>query len=415
LLATFPPHIHFSRLGINNIAEPLFAVLAFGFLARGFRDNRPLDYALAGAMLGLTQYFYEGGRLLYPILALTWILALYLLNPKNYPDWRGVVTFICVAVLVGLPFYHVLAARRVPFTVRMDAAGFATDPFRDLVIEPSLGNLNAVFARLRLPFLTYVTIPDPSLFYTGQTPLLLVYLIPPFFVGLALLLRRLRGLAGASLLLLWLFGAALGNALLKVGVFSPRLVVVFPAMMLVAALGIVYGLQLLADDESLRRRALQIAAALTIVLAGAQLIYYFGAHLPQYNMQFRRADGARDGQDAVLRSIDFPMGASIHLIGTPTYSFPFARGVLSFHRPDMGLDSVENQDVTAGYLLNLTPGVDHAFYIEPGNLEVYRFLNEQLTLTPMGASPYDLPPGEGYLLYYAAAEDNNHFIQDFAE
>src|SRR5690606_27829994 len=74
LLATFPPHIHFSRLGLNNIADPLFGVLALAFLVRGLKRGGLRDYALSGVMLGLTQYFYEGGKLLYPLLFGAWLL-----------------------------------------------------------------------------------------------------------------------------------------------------------------------------------------------------------------------------------------------------------------------------------------------------------------------------------------------------
>ena len=66
----FPPHIQFSRIALNNIVDPLFGTLALAFLVRGLKYNRPLDYALSGAALGLTQYFYEGGRLLFPALIL---------------------------------------------------------------------------------------------------------------------------------------------------------------------------------------------------------------------------------------------------------------------------------------------------------------------------------------------------------
>jgi 4-amino-4-deoxy-L-arabinose transferase-like glycosyltransferase len=63
LLATFPPHLQFSRIGLNNIADPLFGTLALAFLGRGLMSNRRMDYVVGGAMLGLTHYFYEGGRL----------------------------------------------------------------------------------------------------------------------------------------------------------------------------------------------------------------------------------------------------------------------------------------------------------------------------------------------------------------
>lgn len=402
LLATFPPHIHFSRIGINNIADPLFALLALALLVRGLRWNRAWDYALAGVMLGLTQYFYEGGRLLYPLLVGIWLVTHTALNPGRRPDWRGVVTFACAALLVGVPFYHVMVARDIPFTVRLNDVGLRSSDFAPLAgadVGTALGDL---WLRLRNPLLAYVSAPDPSLFYGGQTALLLPVLLPPFFVGVALLLRHLRGLS-ATLLLLWLGGTAVGSSLLAINTLSPRFVVVFPALMLVTAVGLVSGLHLLADDAALRRRVVISVTVLALLLAGGQAVYYFNRHLPVYNVQFRRADPARDAHDAALRSVDFPRATHLHLIGTPRFDPAFANRMLRFLRPDMAVTTLDNDDLTPTYLLQLAPGVDHAFYIESGNLDVLRLLRDSLPLDGPYTSPHHLPPREGYLLYYLPA------------
>ena len=75
LLATFPPHIHYSRIALLSITDPLMGTLALAFLARGLKRGTRLDFALAGVFLGLTQYFFEGGRLLFPALALAWVIG----------------------------------------------------------------------------------------------------------------------------------------------------------------------------------------------------------------------------------------------------------------------------------------------------------------------------------------------------
>ena len=67
LLMAFPPHIHFSRIALNNIVDPCFAVVGFIFLLDGFRTQSRRSYALAGVCFGLTQYFYEGGRIVFPV------------------------------------------------------------------------------------------------------------------------------------------------------------------------------------------------------------------------------------------------------------------------------------------------------------------------------------------------------------
>lgn len=75
-LATYPAHVHFSRLGLNNIADPTFALLGLAFFVRGLRQRRQMDFAISGVMLGLTAYFYEGGRLFYAPFVALWLVWL---------------------------------------------------------------------------------------------------------------------------------------------------------------------------------------------------------------------------------------------------------------------------------------------------------------------------------------------------
>lgn len=63
LLAVYHYHIHFSRLGSNQIADALFVALALLFLYRGYDRRSPFDWALCGAVVGTAQYFYAGARL----------------------------------------------------------------------------------------------------------------------------------------------------------------------------------------------------------------------------------------------------------------------------------------------------------------------------------------------------------------
>jgi len=64
LLATARWHIHMSRWGWNALLPPLFQVLVAYLLLRGLETERPRDFALAGLMLGLSQYTYLAARLI---------------------------------------------------------------------------------------------------------------------------------------------------------------------------------------------------------------------------------------------------------------------------------------------------------------------------------------------------------------
>jgi len=55
LLALYHVHIHFSRIGLNNVADPLFALLTYTCLLAGLRRRSPLLLGLSGLFLGSTS------------------------------------------------------------------------------------------------------------------------------------------------------------------------------------------------------------------------------------------------------------------------------------------------------------------------------------------------------------------------
>src|SRR5690606_16338475 len=114
------PLIHFSRMGINNIADPLFAVLALAFMVRGLKYGYLGDYAFAGVMLGLTEDFYEGGTLPYTPLILGW-LALIVWFWRPWGQWHGVLVLLVAALLVAFPGLYLSLAGEIAFTPRLEA------------------------------------------------------------------------------------------------------------------------------------------------------------------------------------------------------------------------------------------------------------------------------------------------------
>ena len=103
LLAVCRWSINFSRIGMYNIATPLFELVALGFLLRGLRRRHYVDFALSGIGLGLGMVFYVG------FLAFPLVLAVFLvhtaLTERNLLRWcwRGLLILICGLVLTVAP------------------------------------------------------------------------------------------------------------------------------------------------------------------------------------------------------------------------------------------------------------------------------------------------------------------------
>ena len=397
LLASFPPHLHFSRLGLNNIADPLFGTLALGCLGMGIHSGRRVWYVAGGAMLGLTHYFYEGGRLLYTPLALAWLVALWLL-------WRGRVQVRnwayagLAALIVALPIYYVLIASESALFARFDnnSMGLGGDYWAAILEDDNLARHLEWRVKPALEF--FISRVDATLFYRGETALVLALVAPMFLLGCGWALRHLRA-PGPLLLALWIGGAALGNSLLIDSLQSPRYVVVFPALMLAAAVGLRYTLAAIFPNGSFE--AVHALPLIALALFFYQGDYYFNRHIPQYNVEFRQREPSRDGQDAVLRSLHFPQGTHVHIIGLNPPPSNYVGGLRVFLTDAIQVDVLTPRQFTPQYLRGLNPQIDHAFYLEPDDAESLALIRRYFEVIGPQASPYDLRPDQQFMLYYS--------------
>lgn len=395
LLATFPPHLQLSRLALNNIAEPAFGTLALAFLARGLKLNRQMDYALGGVCLGLTQYFYDAGRLLYPPLTIAWLAGgLILWRPR--PHVRGWLLSGMAALLVALPLYITLLSLGRDFDGRMDVSGLDSNFWRQVISE---GQWELYLQRLPPPFLLYVHLPDTSRFYDGQTALLLLPLIPFFLLGVAYTLWRIR--TPALLLPLALLATSLGNSLMIHNAAATRFIMVFPLMMLLAAVGI----YVLFSLWPIQRKRYQIygIALLVAGLAIAQTHYYFNVHVPVFNgYYYDQIKPNKDSIDAIARSIRFPRFTRIYLVNSsPSIPQEELVEMLNLLAKDLSIDTHIRSEITPAFLYGLPEGVDLAFFIEPEDVRTLKLLRRYFHLRPPQFSPFDAPVASQFVLYYA--------------
>jgi hypothetical protein len=434
LLAVFPPHIHFSRIALLSITDPLLGTLVLAFLARGLQGGRPRDFALAGIFLGLTQYFFEGGRLLYIPLAAVWIIACWLLTPMDVSvgtrralSLRGIgYTILCTALLAA-PVYYTLLAIQKPLTGRMDASGLGTNFAEQIAAAPLEGGLNYLVNHLSPAIRIYALLPDQTRYYGGDTALLLPFVVPFFLLGLLTMLRHMRS-PGHLLLLLWLLAVSFGNSLLKVSAASTRYVVVFPGLALITALGLCAfvdwlwkqflsyhpsnltpemgtessntGNWRLATGNLLITRH-SLLVTILVVLAFYQLVYYFGPHLGSFDANFRETRPNHDIEDAVYRSLDFPAGTQVHIIGRGRFDVGYGTKFAAFFRDDLPTDGYISADLNAETLAVLPRGVDQVFFFESLDVETLTLLQSTFKSALEGPffSPYNVAPERQFVMF----------------
>ena len=230
-LATYPAHVYFSRLALYNIVDPFFAMLTLAVLARALRRMRLADFALAGALAGIAQYFYHGSHML-PVLMIVYV-GVHTFNAKaqgrkdarsNQSPQVSVPLSLCIMLfvfaLISLPRFAPMFTADLPLTGNLNAVRLPAD----------LGE-NAVRS-----VLAWVGQPDVSPFWLSSAPLLPVSALIAGGVGLVIGLRHLRDprhmVIVATSLLTTIFGGVIWTA-------SPlyvRYMTALPAIVLLVAL-----------------------------------------------------------------------------------------------------------------------------------------------------------------------------------
>jgi 4-amino-4-deoxy-L-arabinose transferase-like glycosyltransferase len=400
LLAVFPAFVHFSRISIINNADPLVGTLIFACLSWAVRTNRRIYFVLGGIALGMSQYFYEGGRLLYPPLAVAWFVALAVFWRREFNRRHAVMTLV-IALLVALPFYLTLEAQGRPFGERLG------DNFIGWAWFTAPGS--PVLRHIIQPFLTFIHDPDwrfAYLYYGGDQPLLLWYMVIPFLLGFFYMIWRLLK-PGMLLLALWLLLATLGSTLVRDNGMVARYVSLFPVAMILVAVGIRYMLPFIWPRDG--RVPVVVMGLLVGGFSITQINYYFRTHLPGYEAEFRQLRPGRDLDDAVLRASQLPPWTQVHIVTEwPEVDLYYRDQVVLTsayfvnEKDHISIDILGQQDLTLPYLHPfLKSGVNQAFFVAPGDATSLQTIQEFFFLPEGVPSPYpDIAPEEQYLLYY---------------
>ncbi len=398
LLAVFPPHIHFSRLALNNIADPLFGTLAFAFLVRGLKRNSQSDYVLAGINLGLSNYFYEGGRLLFLGLFVSWLgimLAIY--RPRAH--WRGLILMALMALLVMLPYYYTLMRPEYSLTARFTSEAIRPRYLlQDLETQPLLNVLLAHYNNaFKYAFYHTIYSPDSSqYYYGGYTGMLSWYVVPFYALGLSYLLWTSR--AAALLLWLWIGLAIIGISFVVSTDWTVRFVVMLPAMILAVAAGLRYPLEFLWPFFFDRRYLYDLMGILIVTIGILQLTHYFGDHLTTYNSQVRR--GAFDSYDVFDRAARYSPNSDLYYLSDEIIFTPVFDAIRELSNLDLNYHVWTSDKITRQSLEALPRDRILLFAVVPTDVRVISLLQDVFELEgPLWSTYESVPDDRQYVLY----------------
>ena len=275
-------HVHFSRLGSNQIADGLFVTLALYLFVCGMRSRREITFALAGAVMGLGWYGYFGARLIGIIVAfyLAWRAAVEYRFLARYGRLLLILLGTAVVVVAPLLFHYAdhpenLVSRSRQ--VSLFASGW-------LAREQEITGRNAaslLLQQLWKSISAFHYTLDTTFWYRPSIPLLDLASGVLFVLGVAWTTVHCRWPSN-GLTLLWFWLALItGWVLTENPPSSMRLVIVAPALAILTGLGLNWlmelGLRVFGGGRILWNG---VALVVLVAVAFLNLYYYFVVYTP---------------------------------------------------------------------------------------------------------------------------------------
>jgi hypothetical protein len=279
VLLGLPVHVHFSRLGVNNVGDAFFSVLTIWLTFRAVRRGTPLAYLLAGLAVGAALYVYLGSRLAIALVAGS--LVYLELRQPNYVrrHARPLLVFLGAVLVVALPLAVYFIKTPDQFYARLNSEGILSNGvIQRAAAQNSLGAAGVLLDQFAKSTYVYVSAPALAQFYNSPAPYLPAVAAIFFVLGLAYVVWRL-GDPRFMTLFAWFWSVViLGSTLTDGPPSNQRLLMSMPAVALMVAFGLQKTASLLERLRLDRRIGLALCGLLVGVFALQGIGFYFGAY-----------------------------------------------------------------------------------------------------------------------------------------
>jgi 4-amino-4-deoxy-L-arabinose transferase-like glycosyltransferase len=291
-------HIHFSRLGSNQIADPFFMILTLLFLTEGLRRTKTEKnvtensaqgtaritnpwFLAAGLAIGLSWYAYFGSRVIVLVVAAFVCTEAILQRGFLRRNARPLMTMGLMAFMSASP----LLAHYISYPANLSARFNQVNVFlwldRELARNDHDSIFNLVMRQIWRSISAFNHTLDPTFWYRARIPLL-DFISGIFFVlGLVAAIIQWRR-SHMRLILFWFaFAIVIGWVLTENPPSSMRMLIVAPAVALLAAIGLDRLLTLAQWAIGGNREGWNwVGASILAVAALLNVHYYFFAYTP---------------------------------------------------------------------------------------------------------------------------------------
>lgn len=366
-VAVYHYHIHYSRLGSNQIADPFFVTLALLFTVRALDRKKPLDWILVGMTCAVAMYFYAGARFT-PIVVLAVLGYAFIRAPRRF--WQdhmpGVLIMIGAFVIVGGPMIQYALRFPDDFNARINQVGIIQSGWLDReMLQTGQSAVAILFDQFRRAALVFTSYTDRTVWYGLPEPLLDPLFGAVFLVGLMFGTLKMWGGEKAQriapMVAWWWGGILMGGMLTESPPSSQRLITVSVPVcfFIVLALWELLGL-LERGVRNLPKRALLVL--LTVAFGLISLKTYFVDFTPQRIYGGHHAELATDLTPFLNEYADTHQS---FFVGAPWMYWGFS--TIPYMAPEMlGQDIIET--------MTEPPSAD---MILPGRGAIFIFLPER--------------------------------------
>ncbi len=281
-------HIHFSRIGLNNVWDGLWYVVFIGALWYGWEHHRRNAYLLAGLALGLGQYFYPSTRMLLVFLVLWILLGLALDRARGRQEWVNLLLLLLTAMVVVLPLAWHYLEHPEAFLAPLNRVGLTR---AWLIQEAHTSGRTVGQVLLRQVWLGFgaFTYEPLRAWYGPGYPILRPWPALFFLTGLVLLCLR-AGRWRVLPLLLWLVLFGLIGAFSESTPAAQRYIAAAPLCALLVGYGLSESITLIGEFWEKGRRGLNVLAIVLIVfLTLDDAYFYFFVYTPRSVLQQARS------------------------------------------------------------------------------------------------------------------------------
>ncbi len=318
-LSTFHYHVHFSRIGLNNIWDGFWYTVVVGALWYGWKFEDRKGYLVAGVGLGFSQYFYPSSRTLFVFILFCGLLAFIFEREKLKRAYSNLTVSAIIAFVIVAPLYFYYIKYPEQFFAPLSRVSIFSTWLKNEITTSGSPAWIIFIKQISTGFQAYTHTPLRA-WYQPNTPILRPLDAVFFYIGIIVLLTRYRE-RRSILLILWLLIFGLIGGLSEPTPAAQRYVAVAPACALVIGNGISGLADILAKIWTKRKTLFAIPAFVILAILMATNWYFYFIDFTQIALSQNTNSPGAIAQGLADNLKTQPKGTQVIFFGSPLMGY----------------------------------------------------------------------------------------------